>query len=266
LSQLLKLEFIDRTQKYMNFRGKPIPRSKLFFVDNLDSVPIYKYTGFQYAAIQSFQLIQSNPIITAFHTVIKERFNVTTNHVIVTIYQNGKDSIGWHDDKPTTLHPTDSIFILSFGQQRPLLFRKNSNKADITSVSMQPGSLFVLGQQTNINYKHGIAKSKEKLLPRISLIYLTVINRIPMSEIAKGIIVEKKKKEKKANKEKQKEAVVIDLVGDNEIESELDIDADTENEVEKKVVENKVKEKESRQNNVPVQGACFCVKDGKLGA
>lgn len=49
--ELLEFKFADRNSKHMKYRGNPLRRDKIFFVDSLIDVPAYQYPGYQYKSI-----------------------------------------------------------------------------------------------------------------------------------------------------------------------------------------------------------------------
>jgi hypothetical protein len=184
-----QLRFIDRNHKHMLYRGRPIARSKLFLVDQLQpSVPVYLFPGFQYAQIaHDYHSMHEVPLIDQMSLELAKQFGLSTNHVILTRYQDQHDNIGYHNDKPKTIDPDVPIFIISLGAQRPLLFRKNGTQEPCCEIPMEPGSLFVLGHKTNAAYQHSIAPSNEELGPRISIIFRQIIHRIPWAQVEKHI-------------------------------------------------------------------------------
>jgi alkylated DNA repair dioxygenase AlkB len=184
--ELLESKFADRNASHMKYRGNSLKRDKSFFVDSLTNVPVYVYPGYQYKSIvEEYQLIAENKIISDLHQKLESEFKTPLNHVIQTKYQDGKDMIGFHDDKPKSINPKVPIYILSFGAERPLAFRKKDSKEISCEISLKAGSLFILGHETNKAYQHCIPSTSEVIGPRVSLIYRNIINKLKYETILK---------------------------------------------------------------------------------
>ena len=182
--QLQEAAFADRAAAHMRYRGHTLDRSKFFLVDNLtDKVPIYNYPGFQSGSItHEYKLIGSNPLVQRIVAALSPKCSI--NNVIGTLYTDAADNIGWHSDKDQTIDGATPIFLLSFGAQRPLVFRRTSSASTGAStaanppnghlkqvcVPMEPGSLFVLGHSTNKAWQHAILPSADPIGARISLV------------------------------------------------------------------------------------------------
>lgn len=233
-----QLSFVDRTNSEMKWRGNALNRSKAFFVKTLQpTIPIYRYPGFQYASVQHYQTIESNPLVKQLHEMIYREFAVDTNHVIATLYEDENDSIGWHDDKMDTLDPNSPIYIFSFGQERELCFRKKNEKDNekIVHIPMEEGSLLKLTVATNELYEHSIQTSKQQMGPRISLIFRSVRNMVPKGELEKKQFDSLKQKQQRAKRKTERQVKAAKKFKTEEAEVE---------EAEVKVEESEVKVEE----------------------
>lgn len=100
--------------------------------------------------------------------LVNERTEQYCNHCVVNQYRDGSDHIGLHKDKVRKLQsqltmqikdfqPGTSVMTISFGAAR--LFRlKNCTTNEIIDITLQPGSVFILGGKTNSEWKHSIVK------------------------------------------------------------------------------------------------------------
>lgn len=200
---LTALPFADREDRHMRYRGNPISRTKCVLIqsnravpiESMQRIPIYLFPGFQYAQVLlEYKLIELFPIIRNMQQTILNTFKHETNHVIVTLYEDGKDNIGWHNDKPATIDPDTPIYIWSVGEERPLLFRTNGSTTEACRIPMESGSLFVLDQTSNMNYQHCIAATVLPCKPRISVIFRRIINLVPVEEIKKKVATGSRKR------------------------------------------------------------------------
>ena len=97
---------------------------------------------------------------------IGEKFKQMCKTAIVNRYKDNEDYIGAHKDRTTDLIPNSLIFSVSFGSAREFLLQNSEKKQYIT---LQPGSVFILGPRTNSSYKHSIVRYKGENSERISI-------------------------------------------------------------------------------------------------
>ena len=110
---------------------------------------------------------------------ITEDMDQSCNHVVVNQYRDGKDYIGYHHDKSKTFELGSSVLTLSLGASRILRLRKvrGEGKGAIKNIKLNHGSLFVLGPETNRNWKHSIVQKKGLEGRRVSLTYRSIAAR-----------------------------------------------------------------------------------------
>ncbi|KKY14382.1 putative isochorismatase family protein family [Diplodia seriata] len=112
---------------------------------------------------------------------VEELVKHPVNHVLIQLYRDGQDYISEHSDKTLDIVRGSSIVNVSFGAQRTMRLRtKRSAKptqADDEAtavrqtqrVAMPHNSAFVLGQQTNMRWLHGINADKRPAEEKSSL-------------------------------------------------------------------------------------------------
>jgi alkylated DNA repair dioxygenase AlkB len=68
--------------------------------------------------------------------------NCQFNHVIATIYQDGKDNIGYHSDKDKDFEDDSWFCVIKLGDARPFNFcaANDASKTAIYSETLQAGS------------------------------------------------------------------------------------------------------------------------------
>ena len=187
-TMLSQLPTADRTAKWMRYRGNPVKQSKFFFVDpsSGDKVPVYPFTGFQYESIvREYRYIKDQPLIQGLQTLIEQRFGVKTNHVIGTVYYDHNDTVGWHQDKVEPLQVGCPIFIFSFFASRPLTFRDLATEQPIGEISMDHGSLLVLGYETNRVCQHAILPLSQPTGYRLSISFRAIQTTMTIQDIRK---------------------------------------------------------------------------------
>jgi hypothetical protein len=163
-------DWVDRDNTAILYRGKQLSRTKAFFTKNTDVDPdsglplqIYKYSypGFTNRILLQHRCFRAVPALDHLIAAIANgvTFNgspVTVNHAIATQYISPDDCIGAHQDKLTSITPDTPILSLSFGDTREMQLTDKKTRKLLHTIVMKPGSLFVLGPQTNLTMKHAI--------------------------------------------------------------------------------------------------------------
>lgn len=220
--------WMDRNDSRMLYRGNAMTRTKKTMVNDLSRIPVYRYPGFQYASIQAYeafyQVPEVNVLVDRLNGGLKyslgndEEMNALgINHVIATRYEDGDDCIGFHSDKVEDIAKESLIIILSTGAKRELHLRKVGEVSAGFVVVMQPGSLFVLGPQTNIQYEHSIVAvgderffQRKAVSARMSLVLRNISTMMTrekvLEKIAKSEQSKKVRREKRAAKREKEES------------------------------------------------------------
>jgi alkylated DNA repair dioxygenase AlkB len=111
---------------------------------------------------------------------LKERVEQVTathyNSVLLNLYRDGNDSVGWHSDDERELGREPVIASVSFGQTRTFQL-KAKNRTGTTKIELTHGSLLVMRGATQRNYVHAVLKSSKVDCPRINLTFRTIAVR-----------------------------------------------------------------------------------------
>lgn len=99
------------------------------------------------------------------------------NSVLVNLYRNERDSIGWHSDDERELGSNPVIASLSLGEVRTFKFRHKTRKDQKTiSLALTDGSLLVMAGTTQKCWRHAIDKEREAKGQRINLTFRNVVS------------------------------------------------------------------------------------------
>ncbi len=98
------------------------------------------------------------------------KFNV----VLLNLYRNGTDSIGWHSDDEKELGVNPKIASVSFGAERFFHLKHKKDKTLHKKILLKSGSLLLMKGPTQHHYLHQIPKSKKIDQPRINLTFRIV--------------------------------------------------------------------------------------------
>lgn len=162
-----------------NKKPLPLKRIKRILAEpNLDgSIPYYRFT----VNDQS-----SHGIITKYPPILKETINkinelvgMELNHIVVLLYRDGNDSIGFHKDKTLDLDDNAPIVSLSLGAKRTYCLRDDIFNPIINQeVQLENNTLLILGPKTNQDFYHSI-KQEESTDQRISITFRkTLTNKL----------------------------------------------------------------------------------------
>jgi alkylated DNA repair dioxygenase AlkB len=114
---------------------------------------------------------------------IEEATGEQFNYVLLNLYENGRDTIGYHADDVTDLAPQSTIASLSLGATRDFLLKPESDEAKASTggktrkVTLESGSLLCMGGNTQKHYKHSVPPRKAVLDPRVNATFRQVRNR-----------------------------------------------------------------------------------------
>jgi len=93
------------------------------------------------------------------------------NSVGLNFYRDGNDSVAPHNDRLAELVEGQPIALLSLGDTRRMLIRRKDASAPAVPIDLAAGSLLVMNHSSQIHYTHGIAKTRARVGPRISLAF-----------------------------------------------------------------------------------------------
>ena len=94
--------------------------------------------------------------------------------VLLNLYRNGQDSMGWHSDDEKELGLNPLIVSVSFGATRIFKLQHNNDKSLRQSLELTDGNLLVMQGQTQHFWKHAIPKTSKITEPRINLTFRVI--------------------------------------------------------------------------------------------
>jgi alkylated DNA repair dioxygenase AlkB len=96
------------------------------------------------------------------------------NSVLLNLYRDGKDSVGWHSDDESELGHEPVIASVSLGQTRTFQLKSKRRAGIATKMELTHGSLLLMRGATQRNYVHAVLKSSRVNGPRINLTFRTI--------------------------------------------------------------------------------------------
>jgi alkylated DNA repair dioxygenase AlkB len=91
------------------------------------------------------------------------------NSVGLNLYRDGHDSVAPHNDHLYEIVRGHSIALLSLGGARRMTIRSKSKPRRAFDLDLENGSLLLMSYETQVNYDHGVPKSKAPVQARISV-------------------------------------------------------------------------------------------------
>jgi len=110
---------------------------------------------------------------------IKERIEALTglefNSVLLNLYRNGDDSMGWHRDNEPELGINPAIGSVSFGVTRVFKLRPYIAKKPVRNIELESGSFLLMKGETQHRYEHSIPKTSLTIAKRINLTFRKIL-------------------------------------------------------------------------------------------
>lgn len=102
---------------------------------------------------------------------LEARLGVRFPGVLVNHYRSGQDAMGFHADDEPILGPEPTIASVSLGAARRFVFkpRRADSGAEPVSLELAPGSLLVMRGRTQLEWLHGVPRTKRPVGERINL-------------------------------------------------------------------------------------------------
>ena len=147
-------------------RRIPLPRLQTWYAD--DDVPL-SYSG------MNLPPLAMTSDLHAIRKRVRELSGLEFNGVLVTLYRDGNDSVGWHSDDEPEFGPDPVIASVSFGESRDFVL-KHRVRHDLSPVkcALPHGSLLVMGRGSQTRWAHQLPKRKAITEARINITLRTI--------------------------------------------------------------------------------------------
>ena len=116
------------------------------------------------------------PLLLKIKTAIEQASGHTFNSVLLNLYRDNQDSMGWHSDDETSLGKNPAIASFSIGATR-LFKMKHRYRPDIKTQSLPllDGTLLVMAGPTQHFWKHAVDKTSAPSAARINLTFRKIL-------------------------------------------------------------------------------------------
>lgn len=153
-------------QDHMSLYGRRValPRLTAWYGDPGSS---YEYSGIVNDPLPWSETLQR------LRVALQQRTGASYNSVLLNLYRDGSDGLGWHSDDERELGSTPTIASLSLGEVRRFRLRHRRTKESI-NLELAKGSLLVMRGRSQRDWEHCVPKSKRVLGERINATFRLV--------------------------------------------------------------------------------------------
>ncbi len=115
---------------------------------------------------------------------LNEALDAQFNSVLVNLYRDGRDRMGWHSDDEPELGPQPLIASLSLGATRRFVLKpreqhqKQSGSADRLALELNSGSLLIMRGETQRHYRHALPATARPVAERINLTFRRILDLV----------------------------------------------------------------------------------------
>jgi alkylated DNA repair dioxygenase AlkB len=163
------------SQLYQNIAWKHEP-IKLFgkFVLQPRLTAYYGDKPYPYSGIIMYPLPWIEPLLK-----IKSRIellsNTEFNAVLLNLYRDGSDSMGWHSDDEKEIVAGSAIGSVSFGTTRRFVFRRRDDRKIKINLELAQGDFLVMRGETQKFWQHQVPKTAKQIGARINLTFRAIV-------------------------------------------------------------------------------------------
>ena len=135
-----------------------------------DPGAVYRYSGTVNQPLPWLDSLQ--PLKQSLEVYTSSKFN----SVLLNLYRDGNDAMGWHADDEPELGPNPTIASLSLGSTRRFLLKHRGRRGrPAIKLDLRHGSLLVMSGETQRYWKHSISRTRAKVEPRINMTFRQIL-------------------------------------------------------------------------------------------
>lgn len=115
------------------------------------------------------------PLLRAIQAKVKDVCGYDYNSVLLNLYSNGSEGMGWHSDDEKGLGSSPNIASLSFGATRRFDIR-HKQTGETIKIPLDSSRLIVMKDKSQSHWKHQVPKQLRVKEPRINLTFRTYLD------------------------------------------------------------------------------------------
>lgn len=154
---------VEWKQESMNMYGRQLPFPRLIAWYGDDQKP-YSFSGI---TLDPFPWL---PELTEIKKRLEPIAKIEFNRVLLNLYRDGRDSVGWHTDAEPGLGKNPVIASVSFGATRKFQLRHMQSKEKV-ELELSHGSLLIMMGEMQHFWQHQIPKTAKPVGERINLTF-----------------------------------------------------------------------------------------------
>lgn len=158
-------QYTPWTQDEIQIAGRPvkIPRLQAWYGD----------AGYSYSGLKLTPLPWT-PVLRQIKAQVEAVSGALFNSVLVNLYRDGDDSVGWHSDDEPELGDEPVIASLSLGARRDFSLRQKKPGSGRLKLQLDDADLLVMGGALQHNWQHQLPKTRLPVGERINLTFRLV--------------------------------------------------------------------------------------------
>src|SRR6056297_75905 len=129
----------------------------------------YAYSGDEYRAEPWHR------DVAALRNEIESKAGCRLNCVLLNLYRDGRDSMGWHSDDEAELGSCPTIASVSLGAVRRFVLRRKADKQKKLQIEPASGSLMIMRGDLQHYWQHALPKTARAVGPRINLTFREIV-------------------------------------------------------------------------------------------
>ena len=130
-------------------------------------------SGYSYSGLK-MNIRNWTPLILQLKNICQQFAEQEFNSVLLNLYRDGSDKVGWHSDNEPELGYEPTIASLSLGAERRFKFRLREDHDVKEEIILPSGSLVVMSGPCQQLWDHEIPKELKIKTPRINLTFRRV--------------------------------------------------------------------------------------------
>lgn len=162
--QLRKHIAWSQDEIYVAGRRVLIPRLQAWYGD-----AAYRYSGL------TMKPLAWTPLLRRIKQSVDAFSNCQFNSVLLNLYRDGNDSMGWHSDDEPELGCNPVIASLSLGASRAFSLQQKKPGSDKLKLQLNSGDLLIMSGALQHNWRHQLPKTRLAVGERINLTFRSVV-------------------------------------------------------------------------------------------
>lgn len=140
--------------------GRTVPMPRL--------IQMYGPHGYRYSG-QEHPSRPLSPVLEGLRRQVEQAAGLPFNSVLLNLYRDGRDSMGWHTDDDYPHGGQPAVASLSLGATRRFRLRARSGEGAGVDLELRHGELILLSGEALADWSHSVPKERGPVGPRINL-------------------------------------------------------------------------------------------------